>query len=163
MKGGESGRELWLSKIINIIQLLILLVHTFFLILRRFTHISFQVLDFLCFISLLNGNTYLYLPSLRDLRCCNINLNYFSSLLGYHDTTGTKEIPHKPDLVHLTDLGSWRRYSLASGYLRRVSFSWVSSFLPSLWCSIKKFFWVSSFPISMVIYQKVQLGKLTKG
>ena len=55
IKGGESDRELRLLWIISIILFFhFLLVNTFLPILYRFTHISFQALDFLDFIPLLN-------------------------------------------------------------------------------------------------------------
>ena len=57
MNGGEYARELQLSMIHCIILFLhFFLVNTLFPILCRFTHVSFQALDFLYFIPLLNGN-----------------------------------------------------------------------------------------------------------
>ena len=57
MKDGESPRELIRLSMIHysiILFVIFLLVNTFFLILCRFTHISFKALDFLYFIPLFN-------------------------------------------------------------------------------------------------------------
>ena len=73
MKGRESARELRAAfyKFISIILFaLFLLVNTFFPILCRFTHISFQPLDFLYFIPLLYGNdTFTHRYSMIQIGC----------------------------------------------------------------------------------------------
>ena len=54
IKGGESVRKL--HSLVSFLFVHFLLLNTFFPIFCRFTHISFQALDFLYFIPFLYGN-----------------------------------------------------------------------------------------------------------
>jgi len=71
MKGRVCERAPAFYKFISIILFaLFLLVNTFFPILCRFTHISFQPLDFLYFIPLLYGNdTFTHRYSMIQIGC----------------------------------------------------------------------------------------------